>query len=58
MCKLRALFQSSQREPSVIKILRSSLSAEFSKHCVLNGGTQRRAFVLLQEEAMASMVFF
>ena len=30
-----------EREPNV-KTLRSPLSAEFWRHCVLNGGTQRR----------------
>ena len=34
--------QDRQREPSV-KTLRSPLSAEFWRHCVLNGRTQRRA---------------
>ena len=34
--------QGRQREPSV-KILRSPLSAEFWRHCVLSGSTQRRA---------------
>ena len=34
--------QGRQREPSV-KTLRSSLFAEFWRHCVLSGGTQRRA---------------
>ena len=34
-------------EPSV-KTLRSPLSAEFSWHFILSGGTQRRAFALVQ----------
>ena len=35
--------QGRQREPSV-KTLRSPLSANFWRHCVLSGGTQRRSF--------------
>ena len=33
--------QGRQREPSV-KTLHSQLSAEFWRHCLLSGGTQRR----------------
>ena len=43
--------QGSQREPSV-KTLRSRLSAEFWKHCVLGGGTQRHALPRHQSEKM------
>ena len=43
--------QGRQREPSV-KTLRSSLSAEFWRHCVLSGRTQRRALPQHQSEEM------
>ena len=43
--------QSRQRESSV-KTLRSSLSAEFWRHCVLSGETQRRALPRHQSEEM------
>ena len=43
--------QGRQREPSV-KTLRSPLSAEFWKHCVLSGRTQRRACPRHQSEEM------
>ena len=43
--------QGRQREPSV-KTLRSPLSAEFWRHCVLNGRTQRRAQLRHQSEEM------
>ena len=43
--------QSRQREPSV-KTLRSPLSAEFWRHCVLTGGTQRRALSRHQSDEM------
>ena len=36
------VYQGRQREPSV-KTLRSSLSVEFWRHCVLSDGTQHRA---------------
>ena len=45
---LSRIQQSRQSQPSV-KTLRSPLSAEFSRHCVLSGGTQRRAFALISE---------
>ena len=41
--------QGMQREPSV-KTLRSPLSAEFCRHCMISGGTQRRAFARHQSE--------
>ena len=41
--------QGRQREPSV-KTLRSPLSAEFWRHCVLSGGTQGRALPRHQNE--------
>ena len=40
-----------QREPSA-KTLRSPLSAKFWRHCVLSGGTQRRALPRYQSEEM------
>ena len=40
-----------QRGPS-IKTLRSPLSGEYWKHCVLSGGTQRRALPRHQSEKM------
>ena len=40
------LYLAYSRKPSV-KTLCSSLFAEFSRLCVLNGGTQRRAFALV-----------
>ena len=40
-----------QREPNV-KTLRFSLSAKFWKHCVLSGGSQRRALPRHQSEEM------
>ena len=40
-----------QREHSV-KTLRSPLSAKFWRHCVLNGGTQRRALHRHESEEM------
>ena len=43
--------QGRQREPNV-KILRSPLSAEFWRHCVLSGRTQRRALPRHQNEEM------
>ena len=43
--------QRRQREPSV-KTLRSPLSAEFWRHCVLSGRTQRRALPRHQSEEM------
>ena len=43
--------QGRQREPSV-KTLRSPLSAEFWRHCVLSGRTQRRACPRHQSEEM------
>ena len=43
--------QGRQREPSV-KTLRSLLSAEFWRQCVLRGGTQRRALFRHQSEEM------
>ena len=43
--------QGRQREPSV-KTLRSPLSAEFWRHCVLSGRTQRRALPRHQSEEM------
>ena len=43
--------QGRQREPSV-KTLRSPLSAEFWRHCVLSGRTQRRALPQDQSEEM------
>ena len=43
--------QDRQREPSV-KPLRTPLSAEFWKHCVLSGRTQRRACPRHQREEM------
>ena len=41
--------QGRQEEPSV-KTLRFPLSAEFWRHCVLSGGTQRRALPRHQSE--------
>ena len=41
--------QGRQREPSV-KTLRSPLSAEFWRHCVLSGGSQRRPLSRHQSE--------
>ena len=43
--------QGRQREPSV-KTLRSPLSAEFWRHCVLSGGTQRCTLPRHQSEEM------
>ena len=43
--------QGRQREPSV-KTLRSPLSAEFCRHCVFSGRTQRRALPRHQSEEM------
>ena len=43
--------QGRQREPSV-KTLRSQLPAEFWRHCVLSGRTQRRAQPRHQSEEM------
>ena len=43
--------QGRQRESS-FKTLRSPLTAEFWKHCVLSGGTQRRALPRHQSEEM------
>ena len=43
--------QGRQRKPSV-KTLRSLLSAEFRRHCVLSGRTQRRACLRHQSEEM------
>ena len=40
-----------QREPR-IKTLRSSLSAEFWRHCMLSAEPQRRALPLHQSEEM------
>ena len=42
--------QSRQREPSVTTPHRSPLSAEFWRHCVLSGGTQRRTLPRHQSE--------
>ena len=41
--------QSNQRKPGV-KTLRSPLSAEFWRHCLLSGGTQRRDLPQHQSE--------
>ena len=41
--------QRNKRKPNV-KTLRSPLTAEFWRHCVLNGGTLRRALPLNQSE--------
>ena len=41
----------SQREPSV-NPLHFPLSSEFLRHCVLNGGTQRRALPLHRNKEM------
>ena len=52
--QLHALFrkqQGRQREPSV-KTIHSPLSAEFWRHCVLSGGTQRRTFAWTPERNM------
>ena len=46
-----------QREPSV-KILRSPLSVEFRKHCVLSGRTQRRACRRHQSGIINSSKYF
>ena len=43
------IYQGRQREPSV-KTLRFNRSTKFSRHCQLNGGTQRRAFVYQRME--------
>ena len=43
--------QGKQREPSV-KTLRLPLSAEFWRHCVLRGRTERRALPRQQSEEM------
>ena len=43
--------QGRQREPNV-KTLRPLLSAEFWRHCVLSGRTQRRACPRYQSEEM------
>ena len=43
--------QGRQREP-IVKTLRSPLSAEFWRHSVLSGRTQRRACRRLQSEEM------
>ena len=47
----RVTQESRQREPSV-KTLRSPLTADFWRHCVLSGGAQRRAFPRHQSEEM------
>ena len=43
--------QGRQREPTV-KILRSSLSVEFWRHCLLSGRTQRHTLPRHQSEEM------
>ena len=43
--------QGRKREPSV-KTLRSPLSVEFWRHCVLSGGTQRRGLTRHHSEEM------
>ena len=45
------ILQGTQMEPRV-KTLRSPLSAEFWRHCVLSGGTERRALPRHQNEEM------
>ena len=44
-----------QREPNV-KTLHSPLSAEIWRHCVLNGGTQRRVLPRNQSEEMKILI--
>ena len=44
--------QQGKQRKSCVKALRSSLSAEFRRHCVLRDGTQRRALPRYQSEEM------
>ena len=45
------MLQSRQREHNV-EILCSPLSSEFSRRCVLSGGTQRRVFIMVPERVL------
>ena len=58
-CQLHAVSrtqQGRQREPSV-KTLRSPLSAEFWRHCVLSGRTQRNKNRILSQEYIYIYIF-
>ena len=48
--------QNRQKKPSV-QTVRSSLSAEFRRHCVLSGGTQRRALPRHKSEEMKIYIY-
>ena len=46
-----------QREPSV-KTLRSPLSVEFRRHCVLSGGTQRRLLPRYESKEIKYLILY